>query len=116
MTISICEVMIVIELIIRQDVIKAIEDLPNCYNGFSDAYDKAYIIATLEELPTTQQWISCSERLPLADDSVLITDYDCWTDIGYYDGQTWYYRDAVGTPKVSAWMPLPEPYKEDNNE
>ena len=42
------------DLISRQTAIKAIEDLPNCYNGFSDTYDKAYIIGTLEELPSAQ--------------------------------------------------------------
>ena len=31
--------------------IKAIENLSNCYNGFSDTYDKACIIGVLEELP-----------------------------------------------------------------
>lgn len=31
--------------------IKAIVDMPNCYNGFSDTYDKACIIGVLEELP-----------------------------------------------------------------
>lgn len=40
------------ELIDRRQAIKAIGDLPNCYNGFSDTYDKAYIIGVLEELPT----------------------------------------------------------------
>lgn len=39
------------DLISRQSAIKAIEDLPNCYNGYSDAYDKACIIEVLEELP-----------------------------------------------------------------
>ena len=43
------------DLINRQDAIKAIEDLPNCYNGFSDTYDKAYIIGTLEELPSAER-------------------------------------------------------------
>jgi len=33
-------------------LIKAIEDLPNCYNGFSDTFDKACIIGVIEELPT----------------------------------------------------------------
>lgn len=27
------------------------DKLPNCYNGYSDTYDKAYIIGILEELP-----------------------------------------------------------------
>lgn len=40
------------DLIDRQAAIKAIDDLPNCYNGYSDTYDKAYIIGVLEELPT----------------------------------------------------------------
>ena len=35
-----------------EEAIKAIECLPNAYNGWSDTYDKAQIIGTLEELPT----------------------------------------------------------------
>lgn len=42
------------DLISRQAAIKEIEDLPNCYNGYSDTYDKAYIIGVLEELPTAE--------------------------------------------------------------
>ena len=38
------------DLISRRAAIKAIDDLPNCYNGYSDTYDKAFIIGTLEEL------------------------------------------------------------------
>lgn len=38
----------------RQMAIKAIEDLQDCYNGFSDTYDKACIIGVLEELPSAQ--------------------------------------------------------------
>ena len=34
------------------DAIQAIESLPDCYNGFSDAYDKSCIIGVLEELPS----------------------------------------------------------------
>ena len=40
------------DLISRRAAIKAIDDLPNCYNGYSDTYDKACIIGVLEELPT----------------------------------------------------------------
>ena len=39
------------DLISRQAAIKAIEDLQNCYNGFSDTYDKACIIGVIEEVP-----------------------------------------------------------------
>lgn len=42
------------DLISRADAIKAIENLQNCYNGYSDTYDKAYIIGVLEELPSAE--------------------------------------------------------------
>ena len=42
------------DLISRQAAIDAFIDLPNCYNGFSDTYDKACIIGVLEELPSAQ--------------------------------------------------------------
>ena len=52
------------DLIRRSDAIKAIEELPNAYNGWSDAYDKAYIISTLEEVPKADrpqgEWIDRS--------------------------------------------------------
>lgn len=48
------------DLISRQAAIKAIENLQDCYNGFSDTYDKACIIGALEEVPSAQRkgkWI-----------------------------------------------------------
>ena len=33
---------------LRKDIL----DLPNCYNGFSDTYDKAMIIDLIDEQPT----------------------------------------------------------------
>ena len=54
------------DLIDRQAAIKAVEELPPCYNGFSDTYDKACIIGVLEEVPSAQpdldEWCTdCSE-------------------------------------------------------
>ena len=43
------------DLISRQAAIKAVENLPDCPNGFSDTYDKAYIIDVLEDLPSVQE-------------------------------------------------------------
>lgn len=43
------------DLISRKAAIKAIDNLPNCYNGYSDTYDKAYIIGVLEELPSVEK-------------------------------------------------------------
>lgn len=54
------------DLISRQAAIKAIEDLPNCPNGYSDTYDKACIIGVLEELPTIEpkkgKWILITNK------------------------------------------------------
>lgn len=60
------------DYISRQDAIKAIDDLPNCYNGYSDTYDKSYIIGALEEVPTADvkpvvrgEWINhCNDMFP----------------------------------------------------
>ena len=42
------------ELIDRKSAINAVLGLKNCYNGFSDTYDKACIIGVLEELPSAE--------------------------------------------------------------
>ena len=42
------------DLISRRAAIDAINDLPNCPNGYSDTYDKASIISALEDVPSTQ--------------------------------------------------------------
>lgn len=42
------------DLISRKAAIKAVDELPNCYNGYSDTYDKSCIIGLLEELPSAQ--------------------------------------------------------------
>ena len=50
------------DLIDRQAAIKAIENLQDCYNGFSDTYDKACIIGVLEEVPSAQpEIVRCRE-------------------------------------------------------
>lgn len=92
------------------------------------------IVNFLKSRPSTQQWIPCSERLPEEGRFVLTTIIG--TDIVYQDeGDTiedalkrsmgmkrvsvgfigsdgWYGAD--GYPEIvtpSAWMPLPEPWK-----
>ena len=43
------------DLIDRKEAIKAIENLTDCYNGFSDTYDKSCIIGVLEEVPSAEK-------------------------------------------------------------
>lgn len=114
------------DLIKREDAIKAIEELPNAYNGWSDAYDKAYIIGTLEEVPSAdrpQEWIPCSERLPKKERTTYLIctegGYMCscrWTNDMYGLGSNewskwgWHIMDKPQYAKVVAWMPL-KPWK-----
>ena len=55
---------------------KEVDNFQNCYNGWSDTYDKAYIIEAIEEAPTidaVSEWIPCSERMPEDIRPVLVT-------------------------------------------
>ena len=47
------------ELINKDALKKDILALPNCYNGFSDTFDKACIIGVIDEQPTIEErkWI-----------------------------------------------------------
>lgn len=74
-------------------------------------------------------WIPCSERLPFAEygesKTVLATckhrnpDYgdDCrWIRELYYNGGVWCFPTGeTYEGRVIAWMPLPEPYREDGD-
>ena len=74
-------------------------------------------------IPSAQpepHWIPCSERLPEVGQSVLIsvggmyTAEGCLRENGNWAQFRW---DAVQRKDmVDAWMPLPEPWKEDDHE
>ena len=75
--------------------------------------------------PVTPQprWTPISERLPEEDEWVLITYYydrKIKIEIALLDEDGWYYREIANKYWIAehppiAWMPLPEPYKEQNN-
>ena len=81
--------------------------------------------------PTVNGWIPCSERLPkIYDDTrtseiVLVQGYDkeidCdWQAMGWYaeEPKQWYFAECKNTDKpinwidIIAWQPLPKPYHE----
>lgn len=77
---------------LRQDVL----DFPNCYNGFSDTYDKARIIDAIDEQPTIEErkkgkWlddcggVKCSVCGHVIDDPYYVEDY-C-TKCGSFNGE-----------------------------
>ena len=61
-------------------------------------------------------WIPVSERLPGKDGRYYVTRHDYvtqtdFTDILWYEKGMWWNRQATGDYAVTAWMPLPEPYR-----
>ena len=99
------------DLIKRQDAIRAVTTRDGC-----GRCEKA-----IKNIPSAQQWIPCSERLP--DEYVSVLCYqpilygsNMW--IGYLNREmVWVDSDGWEklTNPVTAWMPLPEPYKGDSN-
>ena len=74
---------------------------------------------TILNLPSAQpeqRWIPCSERLPEPRIDVWCNS-DMGQMVGYYEEnvETWYGRDYLEL-MVTAWMPLPEPYREERTE
>lgn len=98
------------DLISRQAAIDALYHV--------DEYNRRSVEA-IRNLPSAQpeqRWIPCGERLPEDDVEVLITDDSGgvqWLAIdkmlSYEDGSG---RFWVASQNPTAWMPLPEPYQE----
>ena len=85
-------------------------------NGMADT------IVELERKLAEREWIPCSERLPKERESVLIAtslQHDNWVGEGCYwettknhviwKGYKW--NATYWDNEVTAWMPLPKPYK-----
>lgn len=96
--------------------------------GIQYGYEAAHehICEVLAGLPSAQQWIPCSERLPYAEygesPNVYCYCYDPdlggkWAQLLYYDGGVWCLPTGETFEyRVLAWYPLPtKPYKEDSD-
>ena len=116
------------DLISRQAAIRWVKTECNPYGKPTLEFESGKkVIEHLEQMPSVQsEWIPCSERLPEeAEDTYWVcTDggYQCqcrWTNdvfgLGVGDTWTWKIFDIPQYSKVIAWMPLPEPYKEDKS-
>ena len=100
--------------------------------------EKAEIQDVLEGLPSAQpepRWIPCSERLPEEKDAGILKKLGTSKRSEYvlatvevkgermtvtactYDGKwDWNMKYAFPDYKIIAWMPLPEPYREERTE
>ncbi len=99
-------------------IVYEIGDAPCRACSVDDMKDELENAPTVE--PKTMQWIPCSERLPEDDGEMyLVTDYCEQINrrrlhISYcYVNREGFWSDVPMGYKVIAWMPLPEPYRED---
>ena len=86
------------------------------------------VLEIVNEVLTVGEWIPCSERLPEDNDIVLVqlngkhSDGSKYIDAIYTgcfsDNEQWNVdgEGRIDDAIVVAWMPLPEPYKEKDNE
>ena len=110
------------DLIKRQD---AVNELSYCQTYLFDSRDHDKKISledaeyTIERLPSAQQWIPCSERLPTKAGHYLCSFKKpnridrIHVDLAYWTGGRWI--GYIGD-EINAWMSLPEPYKEEKND
>ena len=70
----------------------------------------------VEEYWQRNSWIPTSERLPDTPKDVLAWAQNAGVWIGYYNAlpefESWMYGAGKFLPKVTHWMPLPEPPKD----
>ena len=77
------------------------------YKGFNTAYEEHKLIL---DLLNQTEWIPVTERLPEKDGRYLCSyenEFGTCVDFGKFEKNDWW----VG--RVTAWMPLPEPWKGD---
>lgn len=97
---------------------KLLKDLDVLFIKNSDKINlslESSIYDTVVHAPTEMAWIPCNERLPDPDVLVLVT---CQPKKGPANVNRAYYADGYwhGSGSMSgvvAWMPLPEPYREE---
>jgi len=70
--------------------------------------DLKKVINVINNQPSAQQWIPCSERLPDQNGKYLVVGRQKAINIIKFDGGRWY-----GKWGVVAWMPMPSPYREE---
>ena len=90
------------------------------FNKLATVQELSEAYAIIQSMPTvdvhTMAWIPCSERMPEVCGRYLCTnndpgEYGVGIDTWLGDENGWLYYE-----KTIAWMPLPEPYKEDDHE
>ena len=107
------------------DAMKLIQNEDGTFNTYDGTYDIVIHCETEEEQKKvierlSTDWIPVSERLPEKHKDVIATTkydgfmgmYGTWLKTAFINDYGEWNGECIGG-KVIAWMPLPEPYKED---
>ena len=80
----------------------------------AEAMEKLARLEDAEEKDRLGQWIPCSERLPEDNTDVIVCFYSgTVTEMRYWGNGIFQGIYEHTTKVIVAWMPLPEPYKEE---
>ena len=127
------------DLISREDAIRWVKTECNPYGKPTLDFESGKkVIEHLEQMPSAQpeqRWIPCSERLPEEKDAGILKKLGTSKRSEYvlatvevkgermtvtactYDGEwDWNMKYAFPDYKIIAWMPFPEPYREERTE
>ena len=116
------------DYISRQEVVESFTQLWDCVGEIADRDEWEDVCRTTANgLPSAQQWIPVTERLPKEERKsywvCTDTGYQCecrWTNnrfgMGEFDECGWSIFDMPRYSHVVAWMPLPEPWKGEEDE
>jgi hypothetical protein len=105
------------DLIRRSDVFEAVGE---AYNRFDNWDAFATAIKSIPAIEPKQEWIPCNKRLPEANEQDEQGFYKAYLvqrnnkmHTARWNGEHWILW-TIGTvlDGVTAWMPLPKPYKE----
>ena len=84
--------------------------------GFGGVYDRGQVMECIDAAPTIGGWISIKDRIPDKNKEVIM----CYEWTGKFSGNK-YQEVIIDTLanlnhecRLIAWMPLPEPPKEEN--
>jgi hypothetical protein len=105
------------------DVMEFVQNEDGAFSAYDDTYDIVIHCETEDEQKKVIErlsidWIPASERLPEASGTYQVTCMDgriYRSTYAKFQGKLkrWELTGARSYWKVTAWMPLPEPYKED---
>lgn len=86
-------------------------------NTGREDYSTELICEFIDQQPTVEEWIPCSERLPEESGKYEVTALDAGrlivTQVKWQPKlKSWNLTGAMAYWKITAWKPLPEPYRQ----